>query len=320
VAFISIIIPVCNEEENIPVIAQALANLFGSLESQDTYELLFVNDGSSDSSSRVLDKLAQRDVRVKYLEFSRNFGKEIATSAGLDHVHGDAVIILDADLQHPVERIPEFLEKWRKGADIVVGIRENQSGEGLVKKTGSYCYYKLHNLIGAMPIIPGSTDFRLLDRAVVREFRRLKERNRMTRYLIDWLGFTRDYVYFTAPGRQRGVPQYSFMKLWRLAFSGLIANSLLPLKIGGYLGLFITLVSGVAGVSILAGRVVFHTPFALSFTGPALLAILIVFLVGIILVCLGTIALYIANIHDEILGRPMYVIKRHNLSSRKSEL
>ena len=162
------------------------------------YEIIFVDDGSSDNSVDEIKKLADTDENVFYFEFSRNFGKEIATSAGINNAKGDAVIMLDADLQHPPKLIPEFLKKWESGAEIVVGIRNKNKGEGLIKKFGSFLFYKIINLISATKIIPRSTDYRLLDKVVIREFNRFTERNRMTRGLIDWLGFRRDYVYFNA--------------------------------------------------------------------------------------------------------------------------
>ena len=240
---ISIIIPVNNEEKNIPLVYGAVKTAFHNITNY-SYEIIFVDDGSTDNSVNKIKKLANANENVFYLEFSRNFGKEIATSAGINNARGDAVIMLDADLQHPAGLIPEFIKKWEAGAETVVGVRNKNKGEGLIKKFGSFWFYKIINLISATKIIPRSTDYRLLDKAVVREFNRFTERNRITRGLIDWLGFKRDYVYFTANQRINGNAGYSVFKLTKLALSSFISLSLFPLKFAGYLGIIIVLFSG----------------------------------------------------------------------------
>ena len=186
-------------------------------------------------------------------------------------------------------------------------MREKNQGEGFVKKAGSYFFYKVINQISDMEIVTRATDFRLLDRAVIDEFNKLTEKNRMTRALIDWLGFRREYVYFEANERIHGVPAYGFWKLVHLAFNSVISFSLFPLKLAGYLGIIITIFSGSLGVFIFVTRYVTHE---LDFSGPAILAVIILFLIGIVLICLGLIALYIANIHAEVTNRPMYIIRK----------
>ncbi len=305
---ISVIVPVYNEEKNVPLFYEKVLPVLNSL----TYdwELLFVNDGSCDKSIVELEKLEKNDSRVRVIDFSRNFGKEMAMTAGINFCHGVACIILDADLQHPIEKIPEFIERWEGGAEVVIGIRKKNKGEGLVKKVGSYLFYKLINQISEMKIVTRATDYRLLDRVVIDEFNLFTERNRMTRALVDWLGFRREYIYFEANERIYGVPAYNFWKLLRLAFNSIISFSLLPLRLAGYLGAFITLFSGVAGFYILLGKYFFHTHFASTFSDSENLAILIVFLVGIILISIGLLALYIANIHVEVENRPLYIIRK----------
>ena len=282
------------------------------------YEIIFVDDGSSDNSVDEIKKLADTDENVFYFEFSRNFGKEIATSAGINNAKGDAVIMLDADLQHPPKLIPEFLKKWESGAEIVVGIRNKNKGEGLIKKFGSFLFYKIINLISATKIIPRSTDYRLLDKIVAAEFNRFTERSRMTRGLIDWLGFRRDYVYFDAEQRASGNAGYSTLKLIKLALSGFISLSLFPLKFAGYLGIAIILFSGPLGVFIFIEKYVLHDPWGLSISGSAILAVIILFLIGIVLICLGLIALYIGNIQDEVMNRPLYVVRKSKVHKVKS--
>ena len=246
---------------------------------------------------------------MKHLEFSRNFGKEIATSAGLHHALGEAAIMIDADLQHPSEFIPEFVEKWENGAPVVVGIREKNKGEELFKRIGSALFYRIMNLIGETQIIPNATDFRLLDRKVIEEFKKFTERNRITRALVDWLGFEIARVYFRANERKSGKAGYNYLKLIKLALSSFVSHSLFPLKLAGYLGIFITVFSTFLGLFVIIEQIILKDPLGVRFSGTAMLAVMILFLVGVMLSSLGLIALYIAHIHDEVINRPMYVIK-----------
>jgi polyisoprenyl-phosphate glycosyltransferase len=306
---ISVVIPSYNEEKNIPLVYDKIKSVFLSIPSYE-YEMVFVDDGSKDKSVAVLEEILKSDAGVKLIEFSRNFGKEAATSAGLEAATGDAVMLIDADLQHPAELIPSFIKKWEEGMDVVVGVREKNKGEGLVKKLGSIFFYKIMNAIGETKITPRATDFRLIDRNVVDEFNNLTEKSRMTRGLIDWLGFRRDYIYFTANERINGTPAYNKIKLIKLALSSFVAHSLFPLRVVGYLGVAITVCFGLLGTYLFIGKYFLATDFANSFTGPALLAILLAFFIGIILSSLGLIAMYIENIHKEVVNRPAFVVRK----------
>lgn len=306
---ISIIIPFYNERENIGRLVVGLENVCDSIKDRYQSELVFVDDGSTDGGAEVLSGYMGQYDNIRLIEFSRNFGKEAAISAGLAESKGKAAIIIDADLQHPPRLIPEFIQKWENGAEVVVGVKKNRQ-DSIYKRICSSLFYKIINMMVESKVTPHATDFRLIDRIVIDEFNRLSERNRMARGLIDWLGFKREYVYFEAQARYRGTPTYSFLKLVHLAFSTMVSLSLLPLKLAGYLGMIITLFSGGLGLFILIGKYILHNSFALGFSGTAQLAILILFLIGITLSCLGLIALYIANIHTEVIGRPMYVIRR----------
>ena len=272
------------------------------------FEIIFVNDGSSDGSQAELDKLSSQP-EVRALELSRNFGKEIALTAGLNYCTGEAAIMIDADLQHPIELIPEFISKWEQGIDVVVGVREKNENCGFIKHFGSLLFYKIISKISEVNLIPNATDFRLVDRQVIDAFNRFTERSRMTRALIAWLGFKSDYIYFKANERADGRPSYSFQKLVRLAMNSFISLSLLPLKLAGYLGIIIVLTMGPFGLYILIGKYLANWSFASTFSGPAQLAILITFLIGIVLSSLGLVALYIAHIHNEVLARPLYVLR-----------
>lgn len=311
---ISILIPVHNEEKNIPIIYKRICEVMADISFD--WELFFINDGSTDNSIAAIKNISLSDSRIKIIDFSRNFGKEMAITAGINHCNGSACIMIDGDLQHPVEKIPEFIERWKKGSEVVIGVRKKNQGEGVIKKLGSFVFYKIINRISDTEIVSQATDYRLLDRIVIDEFKKLTERNRMTRALIDWLGFRRDYVYFTANPRIHGKASYSFWKLMRLAFNSMVSLSLFPLRVAGYLGIFITILSGILGLFIFITNYVTGT---LDFSGPAILAVIILFLIGIVLVCLGLIALYIANIHAEVSNRPMYIIRRQESTSKNDD-
>jgi len=305
---ISIVIPTHNEEKNVPLVYDAVKKSFKGEDNYE-YEIIFIDDGSRDDTVAEIKKVSNLDEYVRYLEFSRNFGKEAATSAGLRYSRGNAVIMLDADLQHPPALIPEFIRKWEKGAEVVVGVRESNDSVSWFKKSCSALYYRLMNIMIETSVVPHATDYRLLDRPVVNELNRLTERNRMTRALIDWLGFRREYLYFKADERANGEATYGFKQLVRLAINSLVSMSLLPLKLAGYLGVFIIFVSTPLGIFIFVERYIMNDPWGLNFSGPAILAVIILFLVGIILACLGLIALYIASIHAEVVDRPLYVVR-----------
>ncbi len=308
---ISLIIPAHNESENIPALCAQVVPVLESLGSDYSYEILFVNDGSTDKTLDAMKQASANNAHIHYLDFSRNFGKEIATTAGLNHATGDACILMDADLQHPIELIPEFVKQWEAGFEVVVGVRNKSRSDSWIKRVGSIVFYAVLNKIVETKIVPNSTDFRLLDRVVVDEFNRLTEVNRMTRGLIDWLGFKRTYVLFDANERLHGTASYNFWKLARLAFNSFVSLSLLPLRLAGYLGICITTISSVAGLYIMIGKYFLHAHFASTFSDAENLAIFIVFLVGILLMSIGLLSLYIENIHREVLGRPLYIIRKN---------
>jgi len=307
---ISIIVPVFNEQENLSLLYQEIVKAWQRLRDFYDYEIIFINDGSTDRSGEIIKNLILTDKRVKYLEFSRNFGKEIALSAGLYHAQGRAVIMIDADLQHPPGLMPDFVKKWQQGIEVVIGLRQENKDENPIRKLLSFCFYKGLEIMADTKIVPRATDYRLIDRKVVNQFNRFTEKNRISRGLIDWLGFKRDYIYFQASKRRGGKSRYDFSKLTKLIFSSFVGHSLLPLKLAGYLGVVITLFSGFLGLFVLVNQYLLIKPFSsLIFSGTATLAVFILFLIGIVLVCLGLIALYIANIHQEVINRPIYVLR-----------
>jgi polyisoprenyl-phosphate glycosyltransferase len=305
---ISIIVPIFNEERGLAHFYKELSKALSGLDYN--FEIIFVDDGSSDQSyERLVGLPATAGHKIRRFQLARNFGKEIALTAGINHCTGDACVMLDADLQHPPKLIPAFLQKWQKGSEVVIGVRKSNKNKPLLKKVGSVLYYKMINLISDVKIIPYETDYRLLDRIVIDEFNRLSESRRMTRSLINWLGFDRDCIYFDAPDRSYGEATYSYLGLMRLAFNSIVSLSLLPLKLAGYLGILITASSAGLGLFIIVDKFVFHDPWKFNFTSQSALLIFVLFLVGISLICLGFIALYVASIHIETLQRPLYVIR-----------
>ena len=308
---ISLIIPAYNESPNLASLLEKISKEVADLNFD--FEFIVVDDGSTDDSKATLNKLREKYPNLVSLFLSRNFGKEMATTAGINNCTSDACILIDADHQHPPKYIPEFIKKWEDGADVVVGVRKNNSGEGLIKKFGSKLFYSIINKMTDSLMIPNSTDYRLLDKAVIEEFRKMNEHNRITRGLIDWMGFERKYVYFEADRRNGGSAGYSLKKLFGLAINSFVSLSLFPLKIAGYLGIAITLLSGGLGFAVLVSKYLIKNPWGLSITGTASLALIIMFLIGIVLICLGLIGLYIANIHQEVTGRPLYIIKKERL-------
>lgn len=304
---ISIVIPIYNEAPNVTPLYRAVKSIVNKLPQE--FEFIFVDDGSSDDSAKRIRNVAREDKAVHVVELARNFGKEIAVTAGIHEAHGDAAVIMDADLQHPPELLPEFVEEWEKGADVVVGVKKYGKDASWFKRFTSESFYTLLSKVSSSKITPHASDFRLINRNVIDAFKTFTERNRMTRGLIDWAGFEQHYVYFEVPPRLHGEARYTYRKLFGLAINSFTAYSMLPLKFAGWLGWFILLASTLLGVGTVVEKYVLGDPMGLDITGTAFLAILLLFLVGVVLVCLGFVALYIARIHDEVVNRPLYIVK-----------
>jgi dolichol-phosphate mannosyltransferase len=304
---ISIVIPIYNEAPNVRPLYTALQSIIKKIPYK--FELIFVDDGSRDDSVSKIKKVAQNDETIKIVELARNFGKEIAVTAGIHAASGDAAIIMDADLQHPPELLPKFVDEWNKGADVVVGVKHYSGQESWFKRFTSKSFYSLLSKFSSTIITPHASDFRLISRQVINTFKTFTERNRITRGLIDWSGFDRRYIYFEAPPRLHGEAGYSYKKLFGLAVNSFAAYSLLPLKIGGWIGWLILIISTVLGGFVVVQEYIFGDPLQLNVSGTAMLALMLLFLVGLVLICLGFIALYIARIHEEVINRPLYIVK-----------
>lgn len=307
---ISIVIPVHNEAEVLPEFLDK--KFLPEIEKIKNYkiEVIFVDDGSTDKSAEILENYTSKSRKFKLLSLSRNFGKEPALSAGLKYAKGAAVITIDADGQQPPELIPKFIEKWEKGAEIVTGVRDRFTKHGFIQKTGSKLFYWMLRKMGNKHTVPGSTDFRLIDRTVVDEFNKLSEHNRITRGLIDWLGFKQEYIKYTYGARLAGKPSYNMSKLFHLAIDSFVSMSTTPLVIFGYIGAIITVLSFLLGVFVIIQQYILGDPLGLYWNGAVQMAIFITFLVGLVLISQAISALYISHIHAEAQGRPLYIVDK----------
>lgn len=302
---ITIVIPVYREEKNLQNLLARLNNVTSAIDDTD-WEYIFVNDGSPDNSIGVLKQLAAQQQNIKIIDFSRNFGKEIALTAGVHAASADAVICMDADLQHPPEVIPKLVESWRQGAEVVATIRTSIDKQPLLRRLGSHLYYWLMARISGLDMASQTTDFRLFDRKVVEAFRQVTERERMFRGIMDWMGFKKVYVEFQAAAREQGTAGYSYVKLWQLAINSITSFSLFPLRITGYLGVMIAGCSGALLTWMLFSNYVLGHK---DFTPLAIVVVSNTFLIGIVLMAIGLVALYIGTIHTEVINRPLYVVR-----------
>lgn len=317
---LSIVSPVYNEQDGIEWFHSELCLSLAKIKKYGI-EIIYVNDGSRDNSLKKLHSLeSKKDIAIKIVDLSRNFGKESALSAGIATAAGDAVLMIDSDGQHPVDRIADFINKWEDGAEVVVGIRITNKKEGFVKKYGSKLFYKLFNKLTNTTLIPGSTDYRLIDRKVVNEFTKLEERNRITRGLIDWLGFNREYVYFDANERQFGAASYTFKKLTELAVNTFVSLSAVPLFISGYIGVIFMSLGLVSGLFVFIEQLLLGDPLNIAITGSAMLGLLILFLIGIVLAAQGLMGVYISRLLAEGQGRPLYIVRKVTNTKDKAKL
>lgn len=308
---ISIVIPCYNEAINVASFYKQLQSVAINDKTHD-YEFIYVDDGSKDNTLNELRVLSDRHSSVKVLSLSRNFGKEIATTAGIFYAKGDATIMIDGDGQHPVELIPQLIKLWEDGHMVVVGVRKTNKKEGFIKHYGSKLFYKLFNSTSDTTLIPGATDFRLIDKVVRQEFMHFTERYRITRGLIDWMGFKRAYVEFDANERMGGKSSYKVSKLIKLALNSFVSLSMAPLYFIGYAGLTITFVSLMAGVFVFVEQLLLADPLNLNVTGTAMLSILTLFLVGIIMTAQGLVSIYLSHIHIQTQNRPLFIVDPSN--------
>jgi dolichol-phosphate mannosyltransferase len=307
---ISFVVPIFNEAQNIVDFNKSLIEVISP--NYSNFEIIYVDDGSTDTTNKIVTDLASKNRDIKLISLSRNFGKENALTAGINYATGDAVMMLDGDGQHPVELIPEFVRLWLAGNKVVVGVRTTNSKEGTVKKLGSYLFYKSFNNMSGKKLVPGTTDFRIIDKVVQEAFLELNDVDRVTRGLIDWLGFKTSYIKFRAKARVHGEAGYSFNKLVKLAMNSYVGFSTTPLYFFGYLGIIISSLSFILGLAVFIEQLLLGDPLNWKFTGTAMLGILIIFLVGILLMAQGILSIYISMINNQSRGRALYIVDHEN--------
>jgi glycosyltransferase involved in cell wall biosynthesis len=302
---LSVVIPVFNEERNLP---ELIARLVPVLEANTaSWEVVFVDDGSMDGTVTRLHELHRQDERLRAVCFSRNFGKEIAIAAGLDHARGRAVAIMDADLQHPPEMLATFLDRWREGYATVYGQRTSRDDESRLKRNAARAFYRLFARFGETELPAGAGDFRLMDRKVVDALRALGERARFSKGLYAWVGHSALGVPFEVAERAHGQSRYSYPKLFRFAFDGISSFSTVPLKIATYTGLVIALCAAFAALYFAVRTLLFGT----DLPGFPSLIVSIMFFSGIQMISLGLIGEYVGRIFAEVKRRPLYIVGEH---------
>jgi glycosyltransferase involved in cell wall biosynthesis len=298
---LSVVIPAFNEEANVVLMYERLAAAL--TEAVDGLEILFVDDGSRDSTWARITELAGRDERVRGLRFARNFGHQAALTAGVDAARGRAVAIIDADLQDPPEVITEMLARWREGAEVVYGQREEREGETAFKKVTAALFYRLLRTITNVDIPLDTGDFRLMGPRAVTAFRALPERNRFIRGLVSWIGFPQAAVRYHRHARHAGVTKYPFKKMLRFALDGITSFSFLPLRLATWLGFAVSVLAFLYSVVVLVLKLL-HV----SWLGYTSMMASILFLGGIQLIMIGILGEYLARVFDEVKRRPLYLV------------
>ena len=299
---LSVVLPIFNEEEVIPELYRRLTDVLEGL--GEPYEIVFINDGSSDQSFQLLSHLAAQDRRVKVVNFARNFGHQIAITAGLDHSRGQAVVVMDADLQDPPEALPALITKWREGYDVVYAVRAERQGEGVVKRGTASLFYRVLRFLTKVDIPADTGDFRLMSRRAVDALGRLREHHRFVRGLSSWIGFRQTAVPFVREARYAGETKYPLKKMVKFAFDGITSFSFAPLQLATYMGFgaaavgFCYILYAIA-LKVLTDRLV---------AGWTSLVVAVLFVGGVQLITLGIVGEYIGRIYDEVKRRPLYIV------------
>ena len=299
----SIIAPVYNESESLPELYKRITEVMG--QTNEEWELILIDDGSTDGSTGAIRELAKADPNIRPVIFARNFGHQIAVTAGLDYSRGDAVVIIDADLQDPPEMILEMIKKWQEGYEVVYAVRADREGETWFKRTTASLFYRVIFKITDVKIPLDTGDFRLLDRKVVNVMNRMRERHRFLRGMAAWVGFKQIGLPYKRAARYAGVTKYPFRKMVQLALNAITSFSYFPLQVATYIG-FIS-----AGISIIAIPFVIYERLTGSqaFVGQATTLIAVLFLGGVQLISLGILGEYVGRIYDESKGRPLYIVR-----------
>lgn len=300
---ISLVVPVFNEEDTIPIFYKAVRD-YDKLKDYDV-EIIFINDGSKDSTESIINALSVADEKVTALSFTRNFGKEPALFAGLDNATGDAVIPIDVDLQDPIEVIPHLIEKWQAGADMVLAKRTDRSTDGRLKRKSAEMFYKLHNKISNPKIEENVGDFRLMSREVVENIKQMPERNLFMKGILSWVGGNVEVVEYARAERVAGTTKFNGWKLWNLALEGITSFSTFPLRIWTYIGLGVSAFAFIYATWMIIDKLIWGNPVP----GYPSLMTAILFLGGVQLIGIGVLGEYIGRIYVETKGRPKYIIR-----------
>ena len=300
---LSVVVPIYNEESNLDYLFERLETALGTLGL--TYEIVCVNDGSRDNTLSALVEHHRRNPSIKVVDLSRNFGKEIALSAGIDYTNGAAVVPIDADLQDPPELIGEMVAKWREDYDVVYATRKSRHGESWLKRFTAGAFYRTIGRMSRIPIPPDTGDFRLMDRRVVEALKHLPERTRFMKGLFAWVGFKQAAISYVRPQRYRGQTSWNYWKLWNFAVDGITSFSSVPLKVWSYLGVLISLLSFAYGTFLILRTLI----SGIDVPGYASLMVVILFMGGIQLVGLGILGEYLGRVYEEVKARPLYLVR-----------
>ena len=306
---ISVVVPAYNESEVLPEFHARLSAVMNEL--PEDWEVIYVNDGSRDATLDVLESFRLNDAHVAILNLSRNFGKEIAMTAGLDHADGDAVIVIDSDLQDPPELIPELVAVWKQGIDVVYATRRSREGETFLKKFTAKIFYQLMQNLGRTPVPADTGDFRLLSRRVVEALAKLREYHRLMKGLFTWVGFPSQSVLYDRAPRYAGTTKWNYWKLWNLALEGITSYTVSPLKMATYLGLALAVLAGIYLIEIVVKTLIYGNAVA---GYPSLMAV-VLFMGGAQLITLGIIGEYLGRIFNETKQRPLYFVERFERSA-----
>lgn len=304
-SLLSVIVPVYNEESGLMAFHERLSTVLNSLDCE--VEVIYVNDGSSDNSKAGLCAIRERDGRVSVVDLSRNFGKEIALTAGLDHSAGDAVVMIDSDMQHPPELIRSFLESWRDGYDVVYGVRKSRLDESVLKRNFSRFFYKIMTKLGPVALPENAGDFRLLSRRAANALIQLREQHRFMKGLYAWIGFSQKAIPFEVEPRLIGITKWGFSALWTLSVEAITSFTIAPLKLSTYLGLLTAIGASLYGLYIIINTLLFGSPTP----GFPTLMVVILMLGGIQLITLGVIGEYLGRVFNESKNRPLYFVKEY---------
>ncbi|MFS3556949.1 glycosyltransferase family 2 protein [Citrobacter braakii] len=300
---ISLIVPVYNEEETIPIFYKTVREFQGLKQYQ--VEIVFINDGSMDATESIINALAVADPLVIPLSFTRNFGKEAALFAGLEHATGDAIIPIDVDMQDPVEVIPHLIEKWLAGADMVLAKRVDRSTDSKLKRKTAEWFYRLHNTISSPKIEENVGDFRLMSKVTVENIKRMPERSLFMKGILSWVGGKTEIVEYARAERVAGTTKFNGWKLWNLALEGITSFSTFPLRVWTYIGLFVAGMAFLYGAWMIIDTLAFGNPIH----GYPSLIVSVLFLGGVQLIGIGVLGEYIGRIYIESKARPRYIIK-----------